>query len=151
MSFPTLNTGLWWKPPHQKLLFDNDEATCINIGKDFKTHRQYLVLHWDPTEKNSPRDDVATYYCQPEFFVNVTHGADVDISVHRGNGTLTGNINNDLLVGSTCPIIGRTTVQGLVRSKVKCQCIAKCHVVVKMVLNDEVAIDDRVCALKVYD
>ena len=33
-----------------------------------------LIAHWDPNEKNSPRDDVATYYCQPEFFLNVTLG-----------------------------------------------------------------------------
>ena len=152
MPFPTLETGLLWIILLPKPLFDNDETTCINAGKDILFNRQYvsLVLHWDPNEKNSPRDDVATYYCQPEFFINVTHGVDVGISVYRGNGTLTGSIDGKVLKIKRCAVIGQALIQGVVRSKFRCQCTEKCHVMIK-VASPRPTGDDRLCTLKVYD
>ena len=155
VSFPTLESGLLWKPLDQNLLFDNDEDTCLNAFSKVSMIGQLtsLVAHWDPTEKNSPRDDVATYYCQPEFFVNVTHGVDVGISVYRGNGTLTGSIDGKVLKIKKCDMIGKAVVQGLVRSKFRCQCTEKCHVMIKVAshLSRGGTSDDRLCTLKVYD
>ena len=155
ISFPTFETGLMWSPPNQKLLFDHDDTTCINIKKDFTAHGQHLslVINWDPNQKNSPRDDVATYYCQPEFFVNITHGLDVGISVYRGNGKMSGMIDNITIEIKECPMIGKSMMQGLLRSKFKCQCTAECHIIIKVKVNTPVTenSDDRICTVRVYD
>ena len=154
VSFRSLGSGLTWKPPYQHRLFDDDDQTCVAAGADFavKWHPLSLFIHWDPTEKNSPRDDVATYYCQPTFFVNVTHGHDVGISVYSNNGVLDEtNIVGRVLEYQKCPLIGQSTIQGLVRSKFRCQCTAKCNVM----NNTEISMentepDDRICTLKIY-
>ena len=155
VSFPVLETGLQWKPPHQHLLFDRDEMTCVTGWGEIFMNRPHLslIINWDPNEKNSPRDNVATYYCQPEVFVNVTHGRDVDISVYKGNGSLAGNISGIPLTYKKCVILGQSLSQGLVRSKFQCQCTEKCHIMIRVGFTrcvDEVH-DDRICDLRVYD
>ena len=155
MSFPSLESGLLWEAPNQNILFDNDETTCINIREDLTVNNEpfSIILHWDPNEKNSPREDVATYYCQPEFFVNVTHGVDVNIYVQKGNGIVTDtNITNTILDFKNCPLIGQTAMQGFIRSRYMCFCAWKCYVRIKVVLKQGInEIDDRLCTLKVYD
>ena len=154
VSFVSLGSGLTWKPPYQHRLFDDDDQTCVAAGADFavKWHPLSLIIHWDPAEKNSPRDDVATYYCQPTFFVNVTHGHDVGISVYIHSGVLDEtNIVGRVLEYQKCPLIGQSTIQGLVRSKFRCQCTAKCNVMIKTEIPMEnTESDDRICTLKIY-
>ena len=136
-------------PPYQRHLFDNDETTCVTVGPDPLS----LIIHWDPAEKNSPRDNVASYYCQPEFFVNVTHGHDVGISVYRHSGVLDEtNVVGRVLEYQKCPLIGQSTIQGLVRSKFRCQCTAKCNVMIDAALTEGSAISESgLCFLKIYD
>ena len=156
VSFPSLESGLLWEAPNQNLLFDNDETTCINIGKDLTINNEpfSIILHWDPNQKNSPRDDVATYYCQPEFFVNVTHGTDVNMLVLKGSGILSEmNVTGDWFGNyMQCLLLGKTTLEGLVRSKFKCECETKCHIIISFSLTGDVQErDGRICSLKVYD
>ena len=154
VSFGSLGSGLTWKPPYQHRLFDDDDQTCLAAGADFavKWHPLSLIIHWDPTEKNSPRDDVATYYCQPTFFVNVTHGHDIGISVYRNNGVLDEtNVVGQVLEYQKCSLIGQSTIQDLVRSKFRCQCTEKCNVMIYTEMSMEnTEPDDRICTLKIY-
>ena len=152
--FPTLQSGLTRMPQYQSWLFDGDDTSCIAVGTDFMAGQKHqsLILHWDPADKNSPRDNVATYHCQTEFFVNITHGHDVGISVYRNRVVLDEtNIVGQVLEYQKCPLIGQSTIQGLVRSKFMCQCTAKCNVMI----NTEIPVentesDDRICTLKIY-
>ena len=156
ISFPSLESNLLSHPLQQKMLFDKDDKTCINAGGDLTVNGQptSLVIHWDPNEKNSPRDDVATYYCQPEFFVNVTHGTDVNMLVLKGSGILSEmNVTGDWFGNyMQCLLLGKTALEGLVRSKFKCECETKCHIIISFSLSGDVQErDSRICSLKVYD
>ena len=154
MSFPTLQSGLTRMPQYQSRLFDGDDTSCIAVGTDFMAGQKHqsLIFHWDPTKKNSPRDDVATYYCQPKFFVNVTHGHDVGISVYRNRVVLDEtNVDGRVLEYQKCPLIGQSIIQGLVRSKFRCQCKVKCNVMIYTEMSMEnTEPDDRICTLKIY-
>ena len=155
ISFPSLEMGWNWKPKHQNVLFDDDVTTCINAGNNFTLNWQplSLIIHWDPNEKNSPRDDAATYYCQPEFFVNVTHGVGVDVEIYKRDGIYSEtNVIEAGFYYTKCVLIGQTPMQGLVRSKFKCHCVTKCHVLIRVLFDQTAATsDDRLCYLKVYD
>ena len=137
------------------MLFDSDDSTCLTVVEDFTLSHQptSLIIHWDTNEKNSPRDDAATYYCQPEFFVNVTHGLDVDLSVQTGHGIVTnGNLTGTVLKYEQCSLIGNSLIQGLIRSRFVCQCMAKCNVKINIKVDKELGtVDDRLCSLKIYD
>ena len=154
MFFPYLESALLRKAPHQNLLFDNDDTTCLDAHDKFAVNGQpvSLIVYWDPNEKNSPRDDVATYYCQTEFFVNVTSTENVDVLVLKRSGVFT-RYDDGTTEYQQCPLIGRSTVQGMVRSKFKCQCVTKCHVIINFAFSNLTENDSnsRICTLKVYD
>ena len=153
--FPILQSGLLWKPPNQDLLFDNIETTCVNALFDFDVQGKPLlfVVHWDPNQKNSPRNNVATYYCQSDFFVNVTYGINLNVKVYRGNGTLIQtNFGGTLLEYKSCSIMGQSNAHGLMKTKFHCHCSVKCHIIIKFIPSYPTEINDhRVCAMKIYD
>ena len=154
MYFASLESAFTWMPVSPDMLYDNDDSTCISLCGYLPTdkHQFSLIIPWDPTQKNSISDAVAVYRCKSGFFVNVTHGIHVIVSVHQGTGTLTeSNVIETLLEYVTCPMVTTTNV-GLVRSRFYCQCKTVCHIRIKFKLDNSVQpTDDRLCTLRVYD
>ena len=84
--------------------------------------------------------------------MNVTHGHDIGISVYTHSGVLDEtNVDGRVLEYQKCPLIGQSIIQGLVRSKFRCQCTKKCNVMIKTEIPMEnTEPDDRICTLKIY-
>ena len=108
-------------------------------------------MDWDPRGMESEPASVV-YRCTQDFFVNVTHGDNVKVSVYHSDKVLTtANIANNLLSYSACVTLGQTESGESVRTRFHCSCTAACHVLLRFSLFDvNEAARSSVCTVRMY-